>query len=165
MLKAAAPRDKALAFFVGLPIFLVIGIFYFGFLSFHFGFFHYIHGIFLDSFFPLDGIKASKGNHYIGKIPLVLKATWPFILFSVISHRNDILGGMNQKNGPYRNVIKMHLMIICFFGPAAIFKWNHFLIYVGVLLVYFFPWHIVSELKSKGNGDDGNLNSENQTIL
>ncbi|MDZ8118847.1 DUF6498-containing protein [Pontiella agarivorans] len=41
--------------------------------------------------------------------------------------------------GPYRNVIRMHLLIF-FFAGAHFMKLDHFAVYAVVYAVYFFPW-------------------------
>ncbi|QBG48899.1 hypothetical protein EGM51_16375 [Verrucomicrobia bacterium S94] len=41
--------------------------------------------------------------------------------------------------GPYKNVIRMHLLIF-FFAGAHFMKLDHFAVYAVVYAVYFFPW-------------------------
>ena len=41
--------------------------------------------------------------------------------------------------GPYKNVIRMHLLIF-FFGAAHYLKLDNFAVYAVVYAVYFFPW-------------------------
>jgi hypothetical protein len=41
--------------------------------------------------------------------------------------------------GPYKNVIRMHLLIF-FFGAAHFLKLDNFAVYAVVYAVYFFPW-------------------------
>jgi len=43
--------------------------------------------------------------------------------------------------GPYRNVVRMHLMIF-FFAFAHFAKLENFAIYAVVYAVYFFPWRM-----------------------
>ncbi len=42
--------------------------------------------------------------------------------------------------GPYKNVVKMHLLIFLFMGVQFIGLQEHFIIYAVVYSVYFFPW-------------------------
>ena len=48
----------------------------------------------------------------------------------------------NAMVGPYRNVVRMHLLIFFFAGAHAM-KADSFLIYAVVYAVYFFPWSIL----------------------
>ena len=47
--------------------------------------------------------------------------------------------GADLMAGPYKNVIRMHLLIF-FFGAAHYLKLDNFAVYAVVYAVYFFPW-------------------------
>ena len=57
--------------------------------------------------------------------------------------------------GPYKNVVRMHLLIFFFAGAAAI-KLDSFLIYAVVLCVYFFPFNLLFG-KGKPSVDSGSM--------
>jgi hypothetical protein len=101
----------------------------------------------------------------------VLAAYWPFVLVAVVAERkafrwpaeaapvtaadtavtpeaiaarkmkNAMQGGMSGMMTPYRNVIRLHLLIF-FFAFAHFAKLDSFLVYVVVYAVYFFPWRL-----------------------
>ena len=47
---------------------------------------------------------------------------------------------------PYRNVVRLHLLIF-FFAAAHVLKLESFLVYAVVYAVYFFPWRLVKRDK------------------
>lgn len=125
------------------------GLFLLAFFTVHFGMFHFVHGVFLNSFFPLVG--ESKGF----PSPLVLigaslAAYWPMVLATFLSRFSDlpfdgknVLMDKGKAGGqafmkPYANVIRMHLLIFVFAGLHAA-NLSDLAIY-PVLLFYFFPW-------------------------
>ncbi len=131
-----------------LSTYLPMVVFIVGFFTFHFGFFHFIHSIFLNSFFPI--IEASP----FGKTPdgmvvffsdmigRALSEYWPFIVFSAFSRINDYGKALQKPGGanmglPYVNVVRMHLMIFVFAALYAL-RLQSYAVY-PVLFFYFFP--------------------------
>jgi hypothetical protein len=144
------------------------GLLVLGFLMFHFGMFHYIHSQFLLSFFPLD---AAGGEHRglagMSTYLEVARRYWWFLPAAFLAERGAFLrqpavkddrsvtvaaiaarkaasprmpaGGMM---GPYRNVMRMHVLII-FFGAAHMARLENFAVYAIVSAVYFFPWRLM----------------------
>ena len=55
--------------------------------------------------------------------------------------RNAMQGGMSGMMTPYRNVVRLHLLIF-FFAFAHFAKLDSFRVYVVVYAVYFFPWRL-----------------------
>ena len=47
---------------------------------------------------------------------------------------------------PYRNVVRLHLLIF-FFAAAHFAKLDNFLVYAVVYAVYFFPWRLIKRDK------------------
>jgi hypothetical protein len=151
---------RALAWFW---VALVVGaLFLLAFFTVHFGMFHYIHSQFLISFFPIEpadanGHLASAGmSTYVE----VLRRYWPALPSAFLAHRAafrkplSLVGAPsitslagNKKFGnimtePYRNVIRMH-MLIFFFAAAHFAKLENFAVYTVVYAVYFFPWRLL----------------------
>ena len=56
-------------------------------------------------------------------------------------------GGMTGMMAPYRNVVRLHLLIFFFAGAYAA-KLNSFIIYAVVYAVYFFPWRLLRREKA-----------------
>jgi hypothetical protein len=52
-------------------------------------------------------------------------------------------GGMME---PYKNVVRMHLLIF-FFAFAHFARLENFFVYAVVYAVYFFPWRLVKKAK------------------
>jgi len=153
---------------VGGAILVVGGLFLLAFFTVHFGMFHYVHSVFLNGFFPmLPGKHHEPGLALYGA---VLAAYWPFVLVAAVAERqafrwpgsaapasedtavtpgaiaarkarNAMQGGMSGMMTPYKNVVRLHLLIF-FFAFAHFAKLDSFLVYVVVYAVYFFPWRL-----------------------
>jgi hypothetical protein len=115
------------------------GLFMLLFFTVHFGMFHLVHSVFLNVFFPVLPGEA-RGFPGAGMYFEVLKSYWPFVLGAAVSERTSLRQSVARTNvmGPYKNVIRMHLLIFFFAGAAAA-KLDSFLVYAVVLCVYFFP--------------------------
>src|SRR5437773_10863291 len=142
---------------------LIVGgaSFLLAFFTVHFGGFHYVHSQFLISFFPDDlpgdGRGGSAGlNTYVE----VARRYWPFLPSAFLAHRaaflsrplsvrRDLSPSFNEGRGfkdvliePYRNVIRLH-MLIFFFIFAHLARLENFAVYAVVYAVYFFPWRLI----------------------
>jgi len=153
----------------GGSLLLVGGLFLLAFFTFHFGMFHFVHSAFLNMFFPMaPGRPQMPGP---GLYAQVFAAYWPFVLVAAVAERkafrwlgaavagpapdtavtpeaiaarkmkNAMQGGMTGMMTPYRNVVRLHLLIF-FFAFAHFAKLESFLVYVVVYAVYFFPWRL-----------------------
>ncbi len=137
-----------------------IGAFFMlAFFTVHFGIFHFVHSVFLNMFFPVEP-GAQHGFPSIGLYARVFAAYWPFVLVAAVAERNAFLGPTPPLVGPwsardadgkkpadpfmapYRNVIRMHLLIF-FFAFAHFLRLESFPVYAVVYGVYFFPWRLV----------------------
>jgi hypothetical protein len=130
------------------------------FFTVHFGGFHFVHSVFLNVFFPLDG----HAPHDIPKLATyleVLRRYWWFLPVAAIAERaafrakpdesdtaatpEAIARRKSVKNSladPYLNVMRMHLLIF-FFAFAHFAKLESFAVYAVVYAVYFFPWRLL----------------------
>jgi hypothetical protein len=121
------------------------GLFMGAFFTFHYGMFHYVHGVFLNVFFPL-GPQFSGPPNVLVLIGTALAAYWPFVLMTVVSRVRDFpwRGSMDDKGEvvfkPYLNVIRMHILIFIFI-PLYFLKVTNLAI-IPILIFYFFPWRI-----------------------
>lgn len=137
------------------------------FFTFHFGMFHFVHSVFLNHFFPIvewnDGFPFPE--HYLE----VVKRYWIFLPAAFLAERaafapkpaaeqddgavtaeaiarRKARNARGQSNGdlfaPYKNVIRMHLLIFFFAGVSAV-GLDNFVVYAVVYAVYFFPWRLV----------------------
>ena len=123
------------------------------FFTFHFGVFHLVHSVFLNLFFPVEGDGTfsgfGPGSHAGRDFPsvhmylTVLGRYWPFLLSAVIAERHSLLNAAPSLDmmGPYRNVLRMHLLIF-FFAFSAFLHLQSFLVYLVVFAVYFFPFRL-----------------------
>ncbi|CAM2922595.1 DUF6498-containing protein [Rariglobus hedericola] len=136
------------------------GLFLLAFFTVHFGMFHFVHSMFLEQFFPLDGVRGEGGPDYLEVVARY--AIWLPVAFfaeraafrrppprvdNVSVNAGDIEARKARDGGalmmkPYVNVIRLHLLIF-FFAFAHAMKWESFAIYAVVYAVYFFPWRLV----------------------
>lgn len=158
----------ALPLAVGGVAYLVGGLFMLGFFTVHFGMFHFVHSIFLNLFFPVTPAKGELPlDAYLG----VLGQYWYFVPLAALSERHafrlkpapaappdtsvkaaDIAarkarparGLGDGMMAPYKNVVRMHLLIF-FFAFAHFAKIESFLIYAVVYAAYFFPWRVLKK--------------------
>lgn len=115
------------------------------FFTFHFGMFHYVHSVFLNKIFPL--IEVDGGIPSLFRTAAVtMRAYWLLILATIVSRYPEFpFDGipLNRKaavsSRPYKNVIRMHILIFVFAGLKAL-GMSGLAIY-PVLLFYFVPWN------------------------
>ena len=155
---------------VGGSLLAVGGLFLLGFFTIHFGGFHYVHASFLNMFFPL--VPGKTQGSFLGLFGQVFAAYWPFVLVAAVAERkafrwpdgakqvpdtavtaaaiaarkarNSGLGGMDGMMTPYKNVVRLHLLIF-FFAFASFVHLQNFAVYAAVYAVYFFPWRLVKK--------------------
>ena len=150
---------------VGGSLLALGGLLLLGFITLHFGGFHYVHASFLNMFFPL--VPGKTSGPFLGLISQAFAAYWPFVLVAAVAERKAFrwpdaappppdtsvtaaaiktrisgLGGMDGMMTPYKNVIRLHLLIF-FFAFASIVHLQNFAVYAAVYAVYFFPWRLV----------------------
>jgi hypothetical protein len=150
-------RQERGATAAGASILVIGGLFLLAFFTIHFGGFHYVHSQFLSVFFPLDGGEAGRGgtagaSTYID----VARRYWQFLPAAFLAERAAFLRqpalvrpDVSQKAGglffaPYRNVVRMHLLIF-FFAFAHFARLDNFLVYAVVYAAYFFPWRLLRD--------------------
>jgi hypothetical protein len=168
---AQALRQSGGAAVAGVSILVVGGLFMLAFFTVHFGGFHYVHSQFLNAFFPIDGSAAGRGGTAGMSTYLeVARRYWQFLPSAFLAERAGFLrqpalvshdmsvtaaaiaarkAANAEKGGglffaPYRNVMRMHLLIF-FFAVAHFAGLDTFAVYAVVYAVYFFPWR---ELRS-----------------
>lgn len=150
--------------FVGFLFNLVINfpatVFMLCFFTIHFGGFHFVHSIFLNGFFPLTGEtpfgKSIEGTFsmFFTFITVSFASYWSFIVTSATSRIGEITNAVAGKQdmflSPYKNVIKMHLMIfiIAFMGSSGLHRY----ILYSTLVIYFFPFSRFFKFKKKEAG-------------
>jgi hypothetical protein len=153
-------NPRALAAFA---LILLIGVaFFLGFFTVHFGGFHYVHSQILISFFPIDTGAGRALGATTATYLEIARRYWPFLPSAFIAHRAAFLrkpfslssakalsqaGADSSKQfgqlftEPYRNVMRMHLLIFFFF-VAHFARLENFAVYTVVYAVYFFPWRL-----------------------
>jgi hypothetical protein len=129
------------------------------FFSFHFMIFHLVHANVLSEFFPLsfdiDNINPLK-DFNVGIFTTLYEnfiKPYAWFIFAIIIAEKDaifkpFLTQNTDKNFmfyPYKNVIKMHIMLFVF---ALAFKLeiDNFALLVVVYFVYFLPWNDIKKL-------------------
>jgi hypothetical protein len=162
-----ASRGKLIA---GGGVALVGGLFLLAFFTVHFGMFHFVHSAFLNSFFPVDP-GQTRSFPGLALYLEVFQRYWWFLPAAAIAeraafrpkpvetegrpdtavppeaiaerHANSakarLQGGMMA---PYKNVIRLHLLIF-FFAAAHFARLDNFIVYAVVYAVYFFPWRLI----------------------
>lgn len=144
------------------------GLFLLAFFTVHFGGFHFVHSVFLGVFFPLDGVRlADEPRLFPPMIGEVFSRYWWFLPAAFVAERAAFKTPLTVEppdtavtvaaiearkrrpkpsqdimTGPYKNVIRMHLMIF-FFAFAHFVKFENFAVYTVVYAVYFFPWRLL----------------------
>jgi len=150
------------------------GLFLLAFFTVHFGMFHFVHSVFLQTFFPVDPVAAQSfpGLALYGE---VFQRFWWFLPAAAIAERAAFRltpagpaatsvtaePSANRKirkaktavdNGgmmaPYKNVIRLHLLIF-FFAFAHFARLDNFLVYAVVSAVYFFPWRLLKREEAR----------------
>jgi hypothetical protein len=122
------------------------GVFMLAFFTVHFGGFHFVHSMFLNGFFPvMDGVKEPGLSMYAE----VFRRYWMFIVVTAIAERaafRRFSGADSQPTAnlmaPYKNVIRLHVLIF-FFAFVSFAKIDNFFVYAVVYAVYFFPWRLL----------------------
>jgi hypothetical protein len=149
---------------------LVVSVFMVAFFTFHFGMFHFVHSVFLNTFFPVDGSRDFAGVHTYAT---VVGRYWPFLPAAFVGERaiftrsrpapavragtgagaNPIKAAVDANGGsmmePYKNVMRMHLMIFLLIG-AAILRFDNFRLVALIYAVYFFPWSLLRRKPTAG---------------
>jgi hypothetical protein len=155
---------------------LLGGLFLLAFFTVHFGGFHFVHSVFLQQFFPLQEGTESVMSAPWAAYDEVLRRYWVFLPAAYLAERkafrfnpapdlppdtsvkaadiaarkrrNARKGGMDGgMMAPYKNVIRMHLLIF-FFAGAHFARLDSFLVYAVVYAVYFFPWRVLRREKT-----------------
>lgn len=140
------------------------------FFTVHFGLFHLVHSVILNSFFPVVGSSSGGGLLPVEVYREVFQRYWWFVPLALVAERHafrlkplppeppptsvkaaDIAQrkARNARLGlgvgaflPYKNVVRLHLLI--FFFAAAKLAWlDGFFVYALVYTVYFFPWRML----------------------
>jgi hypothetical protein len=119
-----------------------------GFFTVHFGGFHFVHGLFLNGFFPIvDGTPFGESiggtlAFFLGIAGTAARSYWPMVMFSAWSRLGDLKRAAGTNGGPgmllpYICVVKMHILIFVFAGlyAAGLRFWALY----PVLIFYFFP--------------------------
>lgn len=135
------------------------------FFTLHFGLFHFVHSLFLMGLFPPAGVASVSGNvmryDSLGAVyGAVLRSGWPWLVAAALAERHALVrawqaalapGTVTVANnprqgfdafGPYRNVIRMHLLIfaLLFLAMAGA---DGAIACVLVQAAWFFPWRLV----------------------
>lgn len=144
---------------------LIGGGFLLAFFTVHFGMFHFVHSVFLNAFFPVVG--QSRGPS-LGLYGEVVARYWWFVPLAFLAERHAFradddeeaqTGGKSRPLSrreaksqqpaarimrPYKNVIRLHVLIF-FFAAAHFARLDNFFVYAVVYAVYFFPWRLVAK--------------------
>ena len=157
---------------LGGSVLLIGGLFMLAFFTVHFGMFHFVHSVFLNLFFPM--LPGKNLGPSAALYAQVVREYWPFVLVAAVAERQafrlpapaaaappdtsvkaaDVnrrlaqgregFGGMMA---PYKNVIRLHLLIF-FFAFAHFAQLENFAVYAVVYAVYFFPWRLIKRAKA-----------------
>jgi len=150
---------------------VVGGIFMLAFFTMHCGMFHLVHSMILNGFFPVTELREGGGAIQPELYREVLVRYWWFVPLALLAERRafrleplppepprtsvkaaDIalckarharLGLGEGVFTPYKNVVRLHLLIF-FFAAAKFARLDGFLVYAFVYAAYFFPWRILS---------------------
>lgn len=148
------------------------GLFLVAFFTFHFGMFHFVHSIFLNAFFPVA--PRASGLASLAIYAEVVARYWWFVPVALLAEREAFRippsASVPEASGPgasgsrrarrilpsagpdglfrpYRNVVRLHLLIF-FFAGASFLQVDNFAVYAVVYAVYFFPWRLVRRART-----------------
>ena len=146
---------------VVLGVYGVGTLFGLAFFTVHFGGFHLVHSMFLGAFFPLhDHGRLAWGLSTLADYAEVVRRYWWFLPVAALAERAafrrlpaadtavtpDAIARRTERDepmmAPYKNVIRMHLLIF-FFVFAHFAKLENFAVYAVVYAAYFFPWRLL----------------------
>lgn len=145
---------------VTIALFVVGALFGVAFFTVHFGGFHFVHSIFLNFLFPVSP-RPARGLVDFSVYAEVAARYWWFIPAAFLAERSGFQCAKRTADtavtpaaiqarkargdpmmAPYRNVIRLHLLIF-FFGVAHFARLENFVVYAVVYAVYFFPWRLL----------------------
>ncbi len=163
----AVPAHSPWVRSAGLLATLGGSLFMLAFFTVHFGGFHLGHSVFLHQFFPVADVDPRAGGFPGWAVYAeVVRRYWVFVPVAFLAERaafrpeivadrdniaESVRSGVPRRrhaaNGkalfaPYKNVVRMHLLIF-FFAAVHALKLDHFAVYAAVYAVYFFPWHLL----------------------
>ena len=126
-------------------------LFMLAFFTVHFGGFHFVHATFLNQFFPV--LPGRPGFMNLHVFVQVLHDYWPFVLVAALAERKAFRRepvGLQDPGmvAPYKNVVRLHLLIF-FFAFTSFVHLQNFAVYAVVYAVYFFPWRLVFPAQPK----------------
>ena len=146
--------------FAVLALYGVGTLFGLAFFTVHFGGFHFVHSVFLNAFFPVGGVQ-SRGFAMLPVYAEVVRHYWWFLPVAFLAERQGFRPkpatpdtavtaaaiAMRHAQGdqmmePYKNVVRMHLLIF-FFAFAHFARLENFAVYAVVYAAYFFPWRLL----------------------
>jgi len=166
--RSSEPAQEMKGKSIGGSFLLAGALFLIGFFTIHFCGFHFIHSVFLNSFYPvLADTKGHSGFPGIDTYVQVFQRYWIFLPAAFIAERagfrdkprsidaGDVTPQAIAKRklnhatesdmmAPYKNVIRMHLLIF-FFAGVSLVKLDSFLVYAVVYAAYFFPWRLLKK--------------------
>lgn len=163
----ASTKAPAAAAVIGESFVFAGALFTLAFFTVHFGMFHFVHSFFLNYFFPVVEQRL-RGGMITGMFPVyaeVFRRYWPFLAVTAIAERaafraqpkvppdngavtpeaiarRKALAANSGIAEPYKNVVRMHLLIF-FFVFAHFAHLENFAVYAIVYFVYFFPWRLL----------------------
>jgi len=157
----AMVAEEALKIGAGLTVIFLGGLLMLAFFTVHFGGFHFVHSVFLNAFFPISDRRGFPGMEVYLE---VLRRYWFFLPVAFLAERaafklpdnappdtsvtaeatarRKAQAGSSGMMAPYKNVVRMHLLIF-FFVFAHFMHLENFAVYAVVYAVYFFPWRLL----------------------
>ncbi len=159
----------------GIALLVIAGLFFLGFFTFHFGGFHFGHSVFLAVFFPVEpgggfpgwATYAEVWSRYWVWLPLAFVAERTAFTRAAFTHpapepadaavtpeasaRRKARPLPASLVAPYKNVIRMHVLIF-FFAGAHFLKLESFVVYAVVYAAYFLPWRLLWRKNQSATG-------------
>jgi hypothetical protein len=122
---------------VPLPAVIAATVFF----CLHFAVFNFVHSGFLMFLFPLEGRGFDGRGPSIAAYGEVVRLYWPFILVPFLTDWRTLVHPPSAVTPllPYRNVLRMHLLILLF-GFLFFVGIENFLAYALIYAAFFVPW-------------------------
>jgi hypothetical protein len=154
---------------VRIPVLAFFAVFTTAFFAAHYSIFHFVHGVFLNGYFPLTGAAVfgttpEQTLAWFGRLlTTALTAYWPMAAAAALTRRRQLIKAATPQPGlaekdqldllePYKNVFKMHIFLILF-GVVGGMGFQEGALYL-VLFLFFFPLGEVVRMLRRRKGEE-----------
>jgi hypothetical protein len=171
----ATPTPLTQVPWVRIPVVAFFAVFTTAFFAAHYSLFHFVHGIFLNGFFPITrgevfGTTPEQTLAWFGSlVATAFAAYWPVAVAAALTRRRRLIQaatpqpGLEEKDQldllePYKNVIRMHFFLILL-GVLGGMGFQEGALYL-VLFLFFFPLGEVVRMLGRNRRGENETSAE-----